>query len=294
MIGRGLRLHPDKDDCLVLDLVSALSTGVVTTPTLFGLDPAELLEGASAQDLRRKKEQQTNQHDPGTVSIDAQSHSSGTGSARKVTFTDYDSIQDLIEDTSGERHIRALSKLAWVQVADGHYRLTDNRRSFIALDQDNEKPPATNGRTSQVSGLYTVRFVERLPEDSNTRQKFVGYKRSRLISEGMSLTDAVHAADTLAEKRFVRSMILRNAPWRNREASEGQLNFLNKLRGVDDQLRPSDVTKGAAMDMITKVVFGAKGRFRKLKAGAVRQQKDAQKAQAMASREEVRVGPVAS
>ena len=295
MIGRGLRLHPDKDDCLVLDMASALSTGVVTTPTLFGLDPSELVENASAKDMRESNEQRTRADEQGSEVVGAQDRLTTSGSPRKVTFTDYDSIQELIEDTSGERHIRALSKHAWVQVGDGHYRLTDSRRSFIALEQEDEMSltTTTNERDKQTRGLYSVRFVERLPEDSNPSQRFLGFKRSRLISKGMAFADAVHAADTLAQKKFLRSLILRNVEWRKKAATSGQLAFLNKLRGADDQLQPSDMTKGAAMDMITKVVYGAKGRFQKLKAGAVRNQKESQKTQAMASREEVRVGPVA-
>ncbi|PHH58591.1 hypothetical protein CDD80_2157 [Ophiocordyceps camponoti-rufipedis] len=42
MIGRGMRLSPGKENCHVIDLVSSLQTGIVTTPTLFGLDPSEL------------------------------------------------------------------------------------------------------------------------------------------------------------------------------------------------------------------------------------------------------------
>lgn len=39
MIGRGTRLHPDKTDCLVLDLVGATEEhDLVTVPSLFGLD----------------------------------------------------------------------------------------------------------------------------------------------------------------------------------------------------------------------------------------------------------------
>jgi ATP-dependent helicase IRC3 len=39
MIGRGMRIHPGKKDCHIIDMVASLETGIVTTPTLFGLDP---------------------------------------------------------------------------------------------------------------------------------------------------------------------------------------------------------------------------------------------------------------
>ena len=56
MIGRGLRLHPGKNDCHIIDMVATLDTGVISTPTLFGLHPDELLESARAKNLREKKE----------------------------------------------------------------------------------------------------------------------------------------------------------------------------------------------------------------------------------------------
>lgn len=49
MIGRGLRLspHTGKTNCLLIDLVGNSSMGVVCTPTLFGIDPDTIIEGAS-------------------------------------------------------------------------------------------------------------------------------------------------------------------------------------------------------------------------------------------------------
>ena len=48
-IGRGMRLSPQtgKTDCHIIDFVDSTSrvSGVVCTPTLFGLDPDEAIEG---------------------------------------------------------------------------------------------------------------------------------------------------------------------------------------------------------------------------------------------------------
>lgn len=42
MVGRGTRRHPDKDDCLVLDVVGASDThSLVTVPSLFGIEKPE-------------------------------------------------------------------------------------------------------------------------------------------------------------------------------------------------------------------------------------------------------------
>ncbi|KAI5297769.1 hypothetical protein KEM55_004260, partial [Ascosphaera atra] len=56
MVGRGLRLYPGKKDCHIIDIVGSLETGIVTTPTLFGLHPDEGLKEVSAEDMDKLKD----------------------------------------------------------------------------------------------------------------------------------------------------------------------------------------------------------------------------------------------
>lgn len=51
MIGRGMRLYPGKMNCHVIDFVGSLATGIVTVPTLFGLDPSEIVHEQSSKTL---------------------------------------------------------------------------------------------------------------------------------------------------------------------------------------------------------------------------------------------------
>lgn len=48
-IGRGMRLSPGtgKEDCRIIDFVDSTNrvAGVISTPTLFGLDPSEVIDG---------------------------------------------------------------------------------------------------------------------------------------------------------------------------------------------------------------------------------------------------------
>lgn len=50
-IGRGMRLSPEtgKEDCRIIDIVDSTNRvpGVMSTPTLFGLDPSEVIDGQS-------------------------------------------------------------------------------------------------------------------------------------------------------------------------------------------------------------------------------------------------------
>ena len=44
MIGRGMRLHPGKINCHIIDMIGSIERGIVTVPTLMGLDPDEILD----------------------------------------------------------------------------------------------------------------------------------------------------------------------------------------------------------------------------------------------------------
>lgn len=44
MVGRGLRLSPAKEDCLVMDILGSVKKGMVVRPSLEGLSPADLFE----------------------------------------------------------------------------------------------------------------------------------------------------------------------------------------------------------------------------------------------------------
>ena len=55
-IGRGLRLHPSKRDCLVIDLVDIRSQDVITLPKLFCLPERLLLNGENIRQVQRTVE----------------------------------------------------------------------------------------------------------------------------------------------------------------------------------------------------------------------------------------------
>ena len=61
------------------------------------------------------------------------------------------------------------------------------------------------------------------------------------------------------------------------------------------ELTAEDITKGRAGDMITKIKFGARGRFERIKSVVRKQEKQEEKRdrhKQMVAREQVRVGPI--
>ncbi|KAK1594416.1 P-loop containing nucleoside triphosphate hydrolase protein [Colletotrichum navitas] len=293
MIGRGMRLHKGKSDCHVIDMVSSLETGIVTTPTLFGLDPHELVDKASTADLneikdRKEAERLRQQH----AYSDAPDPQPATASACSVTFTDYGSVFDLIEDTSGEKHIRAISQYAWVQVGADKYVLCAPNGSFIRLFK--MEADATKTQAQQPKPPLWVAVEVRALPAGVAKSPFAA---PRELLRATTFADAVHGSDKYASETFPHVFIHRYQRWRKGPPTPGQLEFLNKLRLKEEPLTADDVDKGKATDMITKIKHGAKGRFAGImteKRKAQRQHHKIAQYEARARQEKVSVGPLAS
>ncbi|CAN8102907.1 unnamed protein product [Discula destructiva] len=283
MIGRGMRLHKSKDNCHIIDMVSNLETGIVTVPTLFGLDPGELVSNATIDHMKSIKERLEAEQVRHQQVYQGAPKSGAEALPQKVTFTDYDSVFDLISDTSGERHMNILSQNNWVQVGPNKYVLSGDDGAYIRLEMDDTK--------TTDSPLWRAFVVRRLPGGKTSKSP---YAAPREIVTAPTLTDAVHGADSYADSRFPRYIIDRKQSWRTAKPTPGQLNFLNKLRSDREQLTEDDITKGRAADMITKIKFGAKGRFADLQASRRKHLRQETLLQQRKSRETVTVGPLTS
>lgn len=286
MIGRGLRLHPDKENCHVIDMVTSLDTGIITTPTLFGLDPTALVDNADAENMNSMGEKRAREKEreekAATATFDILAKLVPGNASLK--FTHYDSINDLMEDTSGERFIRQISPFAWIQLDASHYILSNRDGSYIRINR------------SENDEQYTVLYILRLPrgEGSNGARP-APFARPREIATATTFEDAVHAADTFASEKFPYSYISKSAAWRRGPASEAQVTYINKSRDENAKLDVDKVTKGRAADMITKLHFGIKGRFDKIKQAQKKVEAEQEKSKRDKERlrnQTVQVGPV--
>ncbi|KAG0136473.1 P-loop containing nucleoside triphosphate hydrolase protein [Tuber indicum] len=251
MIGKGLRKteNTGKTDCHIIDMVANLSRGVVTTPSLFGLDPDLVVSEMTPDQMhamadkeaeaRQKAEEEEKQMEDAKEQgkILAEQAECGIAEeeerrwdivANKLNFvspaclppppppiqpeyTNYDDIWDLLNDTSTDQVIQKMSRLAWVSI------------DSLAAEMDH-------------SGWYNVEEV-----------------RALLVEIGRG-----------------RVLVMHDSPWRKVPATNQQLEFLKKLRhrgdkDWEDMRKSGTLTKGRVGDMITRVKHGAMRRFEEKK-----------------------------
>ncbi|KAH8705925.1 putative DEAD/DEAH box helicase [Talaromyces proteolyticus] len=276
MIGRGLRLHEGKKNCHIIDMVSTLNTGVMSTPTLFGLDPEEALAKESVREIRERKEN----GDPSLLETSSNGAKPLTDDNVDVTFTTYDSIFDLLRDEKTDRHIRSLSHNAWVRVDSDRYILGE-KSGWITIDKSEDVQ----------DGPFVVKYVQKIKNDISGRTILT---RPRVIARAPDLEQAAHGADTFAASHMSSNAIRISEAWRQAAATPKQLTLMNRMNIRDRIIRPKDVTRGQAADMLMKLRFGTKARFQVEQKKRKKQEKIREQFKKHMSQGEIKVGPLGS
>jgi ATP-dependent helicase IRC3 len=269
MIGRGLRLFPGKKNCHVIDMVASLETGVLSTPTLFGLDPDEVLDNTTAKEIRESKQEESLLEPSSPVEDELDEDV-------QLQFTKYDSIYDLLGDTRYEKHIRSLSRYSWVRVSDDKYILSDSS-GWLAL----EREKGTDG--------FVVRHVMKFKDPVTEKPTFT---KPRHIASGPDLETTVRAGDTFASSKFEEHYISSRKAWRQNPATSSQIQMLNRARIRTEKVSQEGLTRGQAADMITKLKFGGKKRYETMLTQRRKTQKKEEEMSELRRRTDVKVGPL--
>ncbi|BFZ55321.1 Putative ATP-dependent helicase IRC3 [Savitreella phatthalungensis] len=276
MIGRGMRLFEGKADCHIIDMTSCLGAGVVSVPTLHGLDPAMFVgeEVSSAELEAKEKEVREQASHKDTSSLPAQV---------KVRYTDYESADELMDElhARGDRHIATLSPLAWVSIGPDKYVLNLGARSYLRLLRDDDD-----------GELWECTETRKLSQEWSTSP----LARPKRLFERCGFERAVEMASSYATEHAGGARVptlLRNSSWRRAPATPKQLILYRKLNPhlTDKDLRP--LTAGEVSDYLTRRKHGAKSAADKLIARQKRQDRQLRKDR-IRHPDDIQVGPLAA
>jgi ATP-dependent helicase IRC3 len=147
-MGRGMRLSPatGKEDCHIIDFVDTVKRiGVVSTPTLFGLEPDDPIEGISSQRYRFPQSTNSLQSDETPESLEARASEKAGASLQQdashvpnptsITYEDYDDPFALVNNAAGSPHVNLLSRNAWVSCGGDVYILECIGKGFIKVQE---------------------------------------------------------------------------------------------------------------------------------------------------------------
>lgn len=223
MTGRGLRLHPGKSDCVVIDLCDLTKKhSLQAAPILYGLPPGlSSAKPKSLNDLADEWDDFVQAH-PG---INIEKLGRLDIEQLKVKASTFN-----IWEVASLGAFGAGRAMHWVKTAADTFRLQypwQDGQETIAVAPD-------------LLGQYAVSLTFR-PANGPVRQ--------RTLASSVPTADVaagVAEAFVLAERRSVKTLTDPNARWRKALASDRQLEYLVKKRIPFRQ----GITKGEASDLI--------------------------------------------
>ena len=206
MIGRGTRLYPGKENCLVIDVCdSSKRCSLITLPSLLGLDPTFDLHGGSVTVAAEELEQLQERYP--TLNL--------TG------LTDLSKIKTFIESIDLFaapycEEVKEFSKLAWMGCSDGSYLL-----------QIPEK--------KELKGSFAQHKHEKLLITPNELEEFelsiTSVGTDRKLGLYSSLQEAFASADEVISRCRPDRMklLLRESDWHSNPASDPAKKLLRSL-----------------------------------------------------------------
>ncbi|TKY87634.1 hypothetical protein EX895_003215 [Sporisorium graminicola] len=182
---------------------------------------------------------------------------------------------------------------------------------FTPSNADADEAAAASGRAVPSAG-------------SRGRTRWAGggspYRRPRHVLYAPSLEQAVRGSDVYVQKHVLRNspqlfaMLNRRAPWRATRATDSQRRLVEKRLGLSKPTSAtaeppaeakekgkrnpltsaSELTKGQASVILTRLMHGAKGRWKERVKKSNKVWRQGEKEKARMQRETVRVGPLAA
>ncbi|KAI8916335.1 P-loop containing nucleoside triphosphate hydrolase protein [Gorgonomyces haynaldii] len=216
MVGRGMRLHESKKDCLVVDFVDNLSKDLyrATVPTLLGLEKED------AQVPVSEKERETSERQENVLSVDlVKEHVEAIESVRLVRVS-----------YSAPKPTCRYSDFAWIRKSKNVW-LLNYKDGHLTL--------------SKRGHLYQVDYYSKKQTPNGSKMI-----RKQLLQHD-TLESCFQAADTLIQSSipyFQQQSLHWNASWRSKSPTDKQIRLLRSLGHPS----PEHLSKGEAADFISK------------------------------------------
>jgi ATP-dependent helicase IRC3 len=221
MIGRGTRLHPGKENVLVIDIVDVTrDQKLATLPSLFGLSQDYNLEGHTTTQVQEAL-RWAEENRPWVRVDHATSLSELRYRCKKVNLFDLETPEEIIW----------ASRFAWAGMGHGSYRLGLAGGEAIVV-------------SPTILGFWEVSLRKGGGE--------------RVLTTSGDVFEALTAAEEYVEEERKDSvrLVLREVRWRHERASPKQLEII-KRRGI---AIPAGLTKGQASHLIGMLPRAATGR----------------------------------
>lgn len=244
MLGRGTRLHPNKTDCLVIDLVGLSKRhNLITLPSLFGIANNKLKK-KSLLAITEEIEQEKQIHQTQIQALDllAEQQKALAESEKQTepqlelenqlldtttTPTQHTTIESEVEEPlTQNKTVKKALRFNWLKLSEKCYALSISNNGILFL---------ISGDNIEWSVIWR--------EDSKTS----------LIAKGLSLEYAMGIAQDFVRNLPISVLIDIDANWRTQVPSDKQLILLHDL----NVSYPDNITRGLASDLIA-IHFGKK------------------------------------
>lgn len=238
MIGRGLRLHHSKKHCNIIDFIGASRVGVVSIPTLAGIEHLEnTLDDATIDDLveirndfqlqQQRKVEQENLDKESLKKIICQIDTFDLTLSTFDTFQSYhqhssrNNGDTAASDLLNEINLFYNSKYAWVRFADNAWALSLQNNHHLRIYKKHSKYSLKLYREipSYLRDTTNTKFV---PRELTTDEDL--FKVIAKVEEVMTnLADPKNSKSTPKIKNLTKF-----AKWRYESATEKQKSFIQK------------------------------------------------------------------
>lgn len=229
MLGRGTRLHPNKKDCLIIDLVGLSKRhNLVTLPSLLGISKTKLKKKSLlsiTSEIEESKKVQIRSLDllaeqkKALVESQKQEKSDTTIALKQAT-----SDSDLLDKEQRKKKSKKVLRFNWLKLSEKCYALSIGDDGVVFLISENKQD-------------WTVIWRES--------------SKTNLLARELSLEYSMGIAQDFVRGLGVSALVDFDANWRKEQASEKQFALLEST----NTSYPLNITKGLASDLIA-IHFG--------------------------------------